>query len=69
MSYRVALVLLSPFLKTLPILSVPGVRDGRRVWRRSEDCCEKCEASANEFNNAEVQRLMLKGIDINAIPS
>ena len=56
-------------INTLPILSVPGVRDGRRVWRRSEDCCEKCEASANEFNNAEVQRLMLKGIDINAIPS
>jgi hypothetical protein len=56
-------------VKTLPILSVPGVRDGRRVWRRSEDCCEKCEASANEFNDAEVQRLMLKGIDINAIPS
>ena len=56
-------------VQTLPILSSPGVRDGRRIWRRSEDCCEFCEASANEFNKLEVQRLMLKGIDINAIPS
>ncbi len=54
---------------TLPILSTPGIRDGRRVWRKSEDCCEKCEASAIEFNQAEVNRLLLKGIDINAIPS
>ena len=53
---------------TLPILSTPGIRDGRRVWRKSEDCCEKCEASAIEFNQAEVNRLLLKGIDINAIP-
>lgn len=53
---------------TLPILSTPGIRDGRRVWRKSEDCCEKCEASAIEFNKAEVNRLLLKGIDINAIP-
>lgn len=56
-------------IHTLPILSVPGIRDGRRVWRKSEDCCEKCESSAIEFNNAEVNRLLLKGIDINAIPS
>lgn len=56
-------------VSTLPILSVPGVRDGRRVWRKSEDCCEKCEASAIEFNQAEINRLLLKGIDINAIPS
>jgi hypothetical protein len=27
-------------VQTLPILSSPGVRDGRRIWRRSEDCCE-----------------------------
>ncbi len=53
---------------TLPILSSPGIRDGRRVWRKSEDCCEKCEASAIEFNQAEVDRLLRKGIDINAIP-
>jgi len=56
-------------IHTLPILSTPGIRDGRRVWRRSEQCCEKCEASAVEFNNAEMQRLLLKGIDVNAIPS
>ena len=55
-------------VSTLPILSVPGVRDGRRIWRKSEDCCPVCETSALEFNNAEVQRLLLKGIDINAIP-
>lgn len=55
-------------IHTLPILSTPGIRDGRRVWRKSEDCCEKCEASAIEFNQAEVYRLLLKGIDINAIP-
>ncbi len=54
---------------TLPVLSAPGVRDGRRVWKRSENCCEKCEASAIEFNRAELQRLTNKGIDINTIPS
>ena len=56
-------------IETMPILSVPGVKDGRRVWKRSENCCPKCEASANEFNRAEIVRLTNKGIDINTIPS
>ena len=56
-------------VSTLPILSVPGIKDGRRIWRKSEDCCPVCESSALEFNNAEVQRLLLKGIDVNSIPS
>ena len=56
-------------VETLPFLSQPGMNDGRRVWKKSENCCEKCEMSAIEFNNAEVQRLLNKGIDMNVIPS
>lgn len=50
-------------IETLPILSIPGVRDGRRVWRRSENCCPVCERSAIAFNEAEIQRLRNKGIN------
>lgn len=50
-------------IETLPILSIPGVRDGRRVWRRSENCCPVCERSSIAFNEAEIQRLRNKGIN------
>ena len=52
-------------IETLPVLTVPGVKDGRRVWRRSENCCPVCERSAIAFNEAETQRLRNKGINFN----
>lgn len=55
-------------IKTLPILSVPGIRDGRRIWEKAEDCCPNCLMTAKAFNQAEFQRLINKGIDINVIP-
>ncbi len=54
-------------IKTLPFLSQPGINDGRRVWERSEECCGVCEISAKAFNEAEVQRLLNKGIDVNRV--
>ena len=51
-------------IETLPILSIPGARDGRRVWNRSENCCPVCEKSAIAFNTAEIQRLRNKGINL-----
>jgi hypothetical protein len=54
-------------VKTLPFLSQPGLKDGRRVWERSEECCGACELSAKAFNEAEVQRLLNKGIDVNRV--
>jgi hypothetical protein len=51
-------------IKTLPILSQPGLQDGRRVWERSETCCDVCERTAYMFNQAEIQRLRNKGIDL-----
>jgi hypothetical protein len=51
-------------VKTLPVLSQPGIRDGRRVWERSEFCCEICRLSAEAFNAAEIQRLRNKGINL-----
>lgn len=54
-------------IKTLPFLSQPGLNDGRRVWERSEECCGVCEISAKAFNEAEVQRLLNKGIDVNRV--
>ena len=54
-------------IETLPILTTPGIQDGRRIWKRSERCCPVCERSANMFNQAEVQRLMNKGINVNPI--
>ena len=55
-------------IETLPILSIPGVKDGKRVWKKSDNCCPKCHETALGFNEAEVQRLLNKGIDINSIP-
>jgi hypothetical protein len=55
-------------IETLPILSMPGVKDGKRVWQKSDNCCPKCHETALGFNEAEVQRLLNKGIDINRIP-
>lgn len=55
------------YVETLPILSEPGVNDGRRIWRRSEQCCPKCEQSARSFNEAELIRLQNLGIDVNPI--
>jgi hypothetical protein len=55
-------------IETLPILSMPGIRDGKRVWRKSENCCPKCYETSLKFNDAEIQRLLSKGIDINRIP-
>ena len=55
-------------IETLPILSMPGVRDGKRVWQKSDNCCPKCHETALRFNEAEIQRLLIKGIDVNAIP-
>ena len=52
---------------TLPILSKVGVQEGRRVWKHSENCCEKCRLTAQQFNQAEIQRLLNKGIDVNGI--
>jgi len=52
---------------TLPILSKIGVQEGRRVWKHSENCCEKCRLTAQQFNQAEIQRLLNKGIDVNGI--
>ena len=52
---------------TLPILSKIGVKEGRRVWKHSENCCEKCRLTAQQFNQAEIQRLLNKGIDVNGI--
>ena len=54
-------------IKTLPFLSQPGLSDGRRVWEKSEICCGACEVSAKAFNEAEVQRLLNKGIDVNRV--
>lgn len=51
-------------IETLPILSMPGIRDGRRVWNRSENCCPVCEKSARAFNEAEILRLRNKGINL-----
>lgn len=51
-------------IETLPILSIPGIRDGRRIWNRSENCCPICEKSAMAFNIAEIQRLRNKGINL-----
>lgn len=55
-------------IETLPILSMPGVKDGKRVWQKSDNCCPKCHETALGFNEAEVQRLLNKGIDVNRIP-
>lgn len=55
-------------IETMPILSVPGIKDGKRVWQKSENCCPKCNETAIRFNEAEVQRLLNKGINLNAIP-
>lgn len=55
-------------IETLPILSNPGVRDGKRVWQKSDNCCPKCHETALRFNEAEVQRLLNKGINLNSIP-
>lgn len=52
---------------TLPILSKIGVNEGRRVWKHSENCCDKCRMTAQQFNQAEIQRLLNKGIDVNGI--
>jgi hypothetical protein len=52
---------------TLPILSKIGVQEGRRIWKHSENCCEKCRLTAQQFNQAEIQRLLNKGIDVNGI--
>ena len=52
---------------TLPILSKIGVQEGRRVWKHSENCCEQCRMTAQQFNQAEIQRLLNKGIDVNGI--
>lgn len=54
-------------IETLPILSIPGVRDGKRVWQKSDNCCPKCHETALKFNEAEIQRLLNKGIDLNRI--
>lgn len=54
-------------IETFPILSVPGVKDGKRVWQKSDNCCEKCRETAIKFNEAEIQRLLNKGIDLNRI--
>ncbi len=51
-------------IETLPILSAPNIQDGRRIWRRSENCCPVCERSAIAFNIAEVERLRNKGINL-----
>ena len=55
-------------IETLPILSIPGIKDGKRVWQKSDNCCPKCHETALRFNEAEVQRLLNKGINLNAIP-
>lgn len=55
------------YIETRPILSIPGIQDGKRVWLKSENCCSKCEQTAQQFNAAEVQRLLNKGIDVNRI--
>jgi hypothetical protein len=34
------------------------------VWERSETCCDVCERTAYMFNQAEIQRLRNKGIDL-----
>lgn len=52
---------------TLPILSKIGVQEGRRVWKHSENCCDKCRLTAQQFNQAEIIRLRNKGIDVNPI--
>ena len=52
---------------TLPILSKIGVQEGRRVWKHSENCCDQCRMTAQQFNQAEIQRLLNKGIDVNGI--
>ena len=55
-------------IETLPILSAPGIKDGKRVWKKSDNCCSKCYETSLKFNEAEVQRLLNKGIDLNLIP-
>ena len=52
---------------TLPILSKVGVQEGRRVWKHSENCCDQCRMTAQQFNQAEIQRLLNLGIDVNGI--
>lgn len=54
-------------VRTMPILSSPGINDGRRIWEVAENCCNTCAITADEFNRAEVQRLLNKGIDVNII--
>ena len=44
-----------------------NVNDGRRIWQKAENCCPVCEISARAFNQAEVQRLLNLGINVNSI--
>jgi hypothetical protein len=60
-------------IESRPILSQPGANDARRVWivnhynnetGRPINNCPKCTASAEDFNQKELQRLRNKGINI-----
>lgn len=55
------------YIETMPILSETNVNDGRRIWQKAENCCPVCEISARAFNQAEVQRLLNLGINVNSI--
>lgn len=55
------------YIETMPILSETNVNDGRRIWQKAENCCPVCEISARSFNQAEVQRLLNLGINVNSI--
>lgn len=55
------------YIETMPILSETNVNDGRRIWQKAENCCPVCEMSARAFNQAEVQRLLNLGINVNSI--
>lgn len=47
-------------IETIPYLSDVGINDGRRIWKRAEECCPICLKTSLEFNSAETQRLINK---------
>lgn len=60
-------------IESRPILSQPGVNDAVRVWivnhynnetGRAINNCPKCLASAQDFNQKELQRLRNKGVNV-----
>lgn len=56
------------YMEQFPIFNTGRIVEIKRVYRYNDTACDECKRTGDTFNQAEIERLVNKGIPRNLIP-